>query len=69
MREVPKNHLENFKVDKLRKVSFGIRSTPRSSGLNEQLHPKNLVVALTQNLLKSDVAQKVVQVKLILAAS
>jgi hypothetical protein len=32
-------------------------------------HPKNLVVALTQNLLKSDLAQKVVQGKLILADS
>jgi hypothetical protein len=30
---------------------------------------KNLVVTLTQNLLKSDVAQKVVQGKLILADS
>jgi hypothetical protein len=33
------------------------------------MHPKNLVVTLTQNLLKSDVAQKVVQGKLILADS
>jgi hypothetical protein len=32
-------------------------------------HPKNLVVTLTQNLLKSDVAQKVIQGKLILADS
>jgi hypothetical protein len=33
------------------------------------MHPKNLVVALTQNLLKSDVAQNVVKGKLILADS
>jgi hypothetical protein len=32
-------------------------------------HPKKFVVTLTQNLLKSDVAQKVVHGKLILADS
>jgi hypothetical protein len=34
-----------------------------------KVHSKNLVVTLTQNLLKSDVAQKEVQGKLILADS
>jgi hypothetical protein len=37
--------------------------------LELKLHSKNLVVTLTQNLLKFDVAQKLVQVKLILADS
>jgi hypothetical protein len=36
---------------------------------NNYLHSKNLVVTLTKNLLKTDVAQKVVQGKPILADS
>jgi hypothetical protein len=46
-----------------------LRNYLLNSSISASQHSENLVVTLKQNLLKSDVAQKVAQRKLILADS